>query len=197
MIAESESLAQNSAYLAENKRKSILERKRLHNLACEAESLDDGRLDHTTASEIRRLDCIYDNEPLGFEKNPQNESPKMQVQDPIEEIDLGNGTTKRPTYVHTKVGSEMKANLFKVLTEYKDCFAWDYDKMPGLDRSVVEHRLPIHPGKKPVKQHPRRFAPNVTSKIKQEIERLLKSCFIRTTRYVEWLANIVPVIKKN
>lgn len=34
-------------------------------------------------------------------------------------------------------------------------------------------------------------------KIKQEIERLFKSCFIRTARYVEWLANIVHVIKKN
>lgn len=70
MTAESESLTQISAYLAENKRKPILERKRLQNLASEAESLDDGRLDQTTASESRRLDCIYDNEPLGFEKNP-------------------------------------------------------------------------------------------------------------------------------
>src|ERR1051325_3625909 len=35
------------------------------------------------------------------------------------------------------------------------------------------------------------------SKIKEEIERLLQSKFIRTSRYVEWLANIVPIIKKN
>lgn len=34
-------------------------------------------------------------------------------------------------------------------------------------------------------------------KIKQEIEGLLKSRFIRIARYVEWLANIVFVIKKN
>ncbi|XP_045802475.1 uncharacterized protein LOC123896075 [Trifolium pratense] len=33
--------------------------------------------------------------------------------------------------------------------------------------------------------------------MKEEIERLLRSKFIRTARYVEWLANIVPVIKKN
>lgn len=48
-----------------------------------------------------------------------------------------------------------------------------------------------------MKQHPRWFAPEITLKIKQEIERLLKSHFFRSTRYVEWLANIVPVIKKN
>ena len=91
----------------------------------------------------------------------------------------------------------MRENLVEVLTEYRDYFSWDYNEMSGLNRSVVEHRLPIQPGKKPMKQHPRRFAPDVTLKIKQEIKRLLKSCFIRTTRYVEWLANIVPVIKKN
>jgi len=69
--------------------------------------------------------------------------------------------------------------------------------MPGLSRNVVELKLSIRPDKKPVKQLPRRFAPQIMSKIKEEIERLLKSKFIRTARYIGWLANIVPVIKKN
>nr|KYP55434.1 Transposon Ty3-G Gag-Pol polyprotein [Cajanus cajan] len=69
--------------------------------------------------------------------------------------------------------------------------------MPGLDRELVEHRLPTVPGKRPVKQNPRRFAPEVVEKIKEEIERLLKAKFIRTSRYVEWVSNIVPVTKKN
>jgi len=33
--------------------------------------------------------------------------------------------------------------------------------------------------------------------IKEEIERQYKCGFIRTARYVDWLANIVPVVKKN
>ncbi|PNX98554.1 hypothetical protein L195_g021804 [Trifolium pratense] len=69
--------------------------------------------------------------------------------------------------------------------------------MPGLSRDLVEHRLPLLPDKKPVKQLPRRFAPEIMSKIKTEIERLSKCKFIKTARYVEWMANIVPVIKKN
>nr|KYP41617.1 Transposon Ty3-I Gag-Pol polyprotein [Cajanus cajan] len=69
--------------------------------------------------------------------------------------------------------------------------------MPGLDRGLVEHRLPMIPGKKPVKQSLRRFAPEVIEKIKEEIERLLKAKFIRTSRYAEWISNVVPVIKKN
>ena len=33
--------------------------------------------------------------------------------------------------------------------------------------------------------------------MKKEIEKLLKARFIRPTRYVQWLAIIVPVMKKN
>ena len=45
-----------------------------------------------------------------------------------------------------------KQELVKLLKEYKDCFAWEYYEMPGLDRSIVEHRLPIKPGYRPYQQ---------------------------------------------
>ena len=41
------------------------------------------------------------------------------------------------------------------------------------------------------------MAPDITLKIKKEIERLVQAGFIRLARYVEWLSNIVPVLKKN
>ena len=63
----------------------------------------------------------------------------------------------------------------------------DYNKMPSLSRKMVELKLPNRPGKKPIKQIPRRFAPQILPKIKEEIERLLKYSFIRTARYVDWL----------
>ena len=69
--------------------------------------------------------------------------------------------------------------------------------MPGLDRSIVEHRLPIKPGYQPFKQALRRFNPNVLDDIKKEIERLLEAKYIRPCRYTEWISNGVPVYKKN
>ncbi|XP_059650003.1 uncharacterized protein LOC132295729 [Cornus florida] len=69
--------------------------------------------------------------------------------------------------------------------------------MPGLSRKLVEHRLPIKKDFQPYKQPPRRMSSEVMLKIKEEIERLLKAGFIRTVRYVEWLSNVVPVMKKN
>ncbi|XP_072052088.1 uncharacterized protein [Arachis hypogaea] len=69
--------------------------------------------------------------------------------------------------------------------------------MHGLDRSLVEHGLALKPNARPVKQTPRHFAPEINIKIKEEIECLIKEKFIRTARYVEWVSNIVPVMKKN
>jgi len=66
----------------------------------------------------------------------------------LEEVDLGDGTVKRPTYVSTKVDKEFKAQIVELLKNYKDLFALDYHEMPGLSRDVVELKLPIKPGKK-------------------------------------------------
>lgn len=87
--------------------------------------------------------------------------------------------------------------MIQLLKEFKDYFAWDYDEMPGLNRGLVEMRLTMKLGKRYIKQNPRQFAPEIFSKIKEEVKRPLRCKFIRTARYVKWLANIVPVIKKN
>ncbi|KAK2389329.1 hypothetical protein QL285_062925 [Trifolium repens] len=192
-MTESNAWARITAYMAESRLNTALEAEVQQNLAVEAKVEKDG----TNMSPIQRFDCIYDDEPLGFERDPLNETPKMQAQDPLEEIDIGNGSVKRPTYISANISPDLKGKLVQLLKEFSDCFAWDYNEKSGLSREMVELKLPIKAGKRPVKQLPRRFAPEIMSKIKEEIERLLKSKFIRTARYVEWLANIVPVIKKN
>ena len=69
--------------------------------------------------------------------------------------------------------------------------------MPGLDRSIVEHRLPIKSGFRPHQQPARRCNPNILSDIKTEITKLIEAKFIRQWRYAEWISNVVPVYKKN
>jgi hypothetical protein len=94
--------------------------------------------------------------------------------------------------------SSFREELIKLLKEYKDCFAWDYSEMPGLDRSIVEHWLPIKPGFKPYKQPPRRiYKDEVLADVKKEVEILIEANFIRPCRYAEWISNIVSVYKKN
>ena len=69
--------------------------------------------------------------------------------------------------------------------------------MPGLDRSIVEHRLAIKSGFRPHQQPARRCNPNILLGIKAEITKLIEAKFIRQCRYAEWISNVVPVYKKN
>jgi len=99
--------------------------------------------------------------------------------DELEEVDISSGVRPRPTYVSVKLDPEHKQELVDLLKEFKDCFAWEYYEMPGLDRSIVEHRLPIKPRYRPFKQAPRRFNPNMIDDIRKETKRLLEAKFIR------------------
>jgi hypothetical protein len=36
-----------------------------------------------------------------------------------------------------------KLELIKILKEYVDLFAWNYNEMSGLSCDLVEHKLPI------------------------------------------------------
>ena len=69
--------------------------------------------------------------------------------------------------------------------------------MPGLDRSIVEHRLPIMPGFRPYAQPPRKFNPETLGEIKDKIQKMTEAGFIRPCRYATWISNIVPFRKKN
>uniref|UniRef100_A0A2N9F0K1 Reverse transcriptase domain-containing protein n=1 Tax=Fagus sylvatica TaxID=28930 RepID=A0A2N9F0K1_FAGSY len=122
---------------------------------------------------------------------------KEEVQDPLIEINLGTKEDPRVTFVSGHLGPEEFNKITMILKEYKDCFAWDYPELPGLSSKLVEHRLPIKEGFQPFQQTPRRMAPDITLKIKEKIERLVRAGFIRPAMYVEWLSNIVPVLKKN
>jgi hypothetical protein len=118
--------------------------------------------------------------------------------DKLEEVDIGNGDKPRPTFISANLQPGFREELIKLLKEYKDCFAWDYSEMPGLDRSIVEHWLPIKSGFKPYKQPPWKiYKDEVLADVRKEVGRLLDANFIRPCRYAEWISNIVPVYKNN
>jgi hypothetical protein len=72
--------------------------------------------------------------------------------DELEEVDIGPGDKPRPTFISKKLNPELREAMIILLREYTDCSAWDYTEMPGLDRSIVEHRLPLKLGFRPFQQ---------------------------------------------
>lgn len=196
-MIESEALAWISAYMAKNKIRANLKVEDHQKMVVEAktvqtvETLETGQNGETTSSESCRLDYMYDDKPLGFEKYLMTSTKRMEALDPLEEIDLGDETTRRPTYISAKIDPSLRTQIIKLFKEFKDSFIWNYDEMLGLIHNFVELKIMIWPDKKPIKQIPRRCTPKVMSKIKTDIERLLKTKFIRNATYVEWLENII------
>jgi hypothetical protein len=72
--------------------------------------------------------------------------------DELEEVNIGPRDKPRPTLVSKKLDPSLREPMIALLKEYSDCFAWDYTEMPGLDRSIVEHRLPLKKGFQPFQQ---------------------------------------------
>ncbi|PKI33213.1 hypothetical protein CRG98_046396 [Punica granatum] len=91
-----------------------------------------------------------------------------------------------------------RAWMIDFLTEYQEIFAWSYADMPGLDPSIVKHFLPLDTEKfLPKRQHLRRQRADLLLHIKEEVIKQVDAGFLELCNYFEWVANIVPVEKKN
>jgi len=68
--------------------------------------------------------------------------------------------------------------------------------MPGLNPQVAMHCINIKPDAKPIKQQ-WQFRPDTMEAIETEVHKVIECGFIREEQYPDWVANIVPVLKKN
>ncbi|PKI54162.1 hypothetical protein CRG98_025457 [Punica granatum] len=84
--------------------------------------------------------------------------------------------------------------MIDFLTRYQEVFAWSYADMPGLDPSIVKHFLPLDTEKFPPKRQQRA---SLLLRIKEEVVKQINAGFLEVCNYSEWVANIVPVEKKD
>ncbi|KAK8694476.1 hypothetical protein V6N13_072027 [Hibiscus sabdariffa] len=115
----------------------------------------------------------------------------------LETLILGTEEEKRKVKIGTTISADTRQNLIKLLQEYIDVFAWSYQDMPGLDEDIAMHRLPIKPECKPVQQKLRRMKPEMLLKIRDEVKKQFDAGFLQAVTYSDWVANIVPVPKKD
>ena len=112
----------------------------------------------------------------------------------VEVINLGTDEEKKEVKIVDNPEREEMIALFK---EYIDIFAWSYKDMPGLDPNIVAHKIPLLEGTEPKQQRLRRMSPEMSLKIKDEVTKQLNAGFLEVPLYPKWIANIVPVPKKD
>ena len=115
----------------------------------------------------------------------------------MELVNLETDDEKKEVKIGSSLDSSTKKEIVDLLKEYVDIFVWSYQDMLGLSTKIVEHQLPMRPECKPVHQKLRRVKPKMLLKIKEEVKKQLDAGFLEVAKYSEWVANIVPVPKKD
>ena len=87
----------------------------------------------------------------------------------LEDISLDEDDPRKSTRIGVDLEGKIKKDFIHFLREYIDVFAWSHEDMPGIDPSVITHRLNIYPSSKPVRQKKRVFALERDNAIKEEV----------------------------
>ena len=115
----------------------------------------------------------------------------------MEDVLLDKSNLEKFTRIGTSMEEKTKQDLVQFLQKSTDVFAWSHEDMPGIDPSVITHRLNVSPSYKPIHQKKKMFAPEQDNAIKEEVHNLVTTEFIREVYYPDWLANVVVVKKAN
>lgn len=83
------------------------------------------------------------------------------------------------------------------MKELVDIFAWQYGDLKTYDTEIIPHKIPLNKDTKPFRQKLRSFSPMMMPIMEKEIKKLLEAMIIIPLRYLDWIANLVPIRKKN
>ncbi|GAU39516.1 hypothetical protein TSUD_68800 [Trifolium subterraneum] len=129
--------------------------------------------------------------------------PREEFQDrrvsPIEDLEpiqIGEAPHEL-TNLGTHLDEEEKEKIIEILRKNVDLFAWKPSDMPGIDETIITHKLAIVPNSKPVSQRKRKVGEERRTSIDEEVHKLKEAGFIEEIKYPEWLANVVLVKKSN
>ncbi|VFQ87037.1 unnamed protein product [Cuscuta campestris] len=75
---------------------------------------------------------------------------KLEPKAETVEIELHPSDSSRMVRIGANLPEDLKAEITRVLQEYAGIFAWSVADMPGIDRSVICHRLAVREGSRSV-----------------------------------------------
>ena len=101
----------------------------------------------------------------------------------LEEVNLNDTRLERTTKIGTLASWPVCQVLTAFLKDNQDMFAWSHEDMPGIDPSIIVHKLNVSLSFPPVRQKKRVFAQERDKPIAEEVRKLLEVDFIREVYY--------------
>ncbi|XP_072081901.1 uncharacterized protein [Arachis hypogaea] len=97
------------------------------------------------------------------------------------------------TYVGSTLSSEEKASFRSFLQQNAYLFAWTPTDMPGIDPSIISHKLALDPSVRPIAQKKQNLGHDRKQASLEETKKLINAGFIQEIRFTTWMANVVMI----
>jgi hypothetical protein len=137
----------------------------------------------------------------------ERKEPYEEAKQDKEKIEIAaDGETKkvyldimpdRALRIGARLSPEEEKELIQFLNRNKDIFAWSAKDLQGVDKDIIEHALETDERIVTKKQKLRKMSKEKVKAVEAEVQRLQDAKVIREVKYPVWLANTVPVEKKN
>nr|CAN69270.1 hypothetical protein VITISV_025970 [Vitis vinifera] len=132
---------------------------------------------------VSRHDDIFDIDDEIAQHDSDDDSSFVSDSDPIDHrvspvvgdtkiVDFGTADQPRELRIGSDLSVDERDSLIQLLIAYLDVFAWSYEDMLDLDPSIIQHRLPLLPHARPVKQKLRRLHPRWSLQCQHAFERI-------------------------
>jgi hypothetical protein len=137
----------------------------------------------------------------------ERKEPYVEARRDKEKIEIAaDGETKkvylddmpdRAVTIRAHLNSKEEKELIEFLNKNKDVFAWSAKDLQDVDRDIIEHTLETDEKIAPKKRKLRKMCEEKEKAVEAEVQRLQDAKVVREVKYSVWLANTVPVKKKN
>lgn len=115
----------------------------------------------------------------------------------METVNLGNPKCIKEVKINIHLNETKIKDLIYLFVEYIDVFVWEVGDMQGLSTNIISHKLPIDPRFDPMRQKDRKFNPELSLKIREDITKQMESRLVEVTQYPTLFANVVSISKKD
>jgi hypothetical protein len=115
----------------------------------------------------------------------------------VTECNLGIEEDLRYEKLSSSLSKEKRIEYVKILREFADVFAWKYEDLRTYDTNIREHKIALKEEAKPFRRKLKQINPMLLPIMEKEVKRLMDAQIIIPLRFSEWVANLVPVRKKN
>ena len=96
----------------------------------------------------------------------------------FEEVVLDESRPEQTTRMGTLASLMIRQDLVVFLRMNQDVFAWSHEDMPGIDPSIIVHRLNVNPASSAIRQKKQVFAQERNKAVAEEVRKLLEAGFI-------------------